>query len=459
MHGLVLVTSAVGLFFAWIGLGELQPGPTLIFPESASMALYASAVFVSACWMQDVTVHFRTRLGCLDWFSALRLSRHQLLRVALMLLCVQFFAGTTGGRYFLVGYIGLLGVWLVLANMYVPRIIARWFFGGSTLRTLCIAPAGSAPSLCRWVNLHRHLGAQLIGYCGDDESAPTNGTPCLGPLDNLSTILREHRVAQVVICASLMETAEGKHFVTLAEEAGCRVRAILQFGRVFRGNSVSVEQTGECVSITLAAEPLDNPVNRFTKRALDIAISVPVVMFVLPVLSAVVWFMQRRESPGPLFYRQLRTGRDQRPFMILKYRTMHVREDRSDEAVQATTGDTRVFKFGRFLRRSSLDEIPQFLNVLIGEMSVSGPRPHLMQHDEDFASLAGPSYRRRHFVKPGITGLAQSKGFRGEIFSNALLQRRLHYDKVYVMQWSLLMDLKIILQTARQILFPPRAAY
>src|SRR5690606_21618168 len=130
-----------------------------------------------------------------------------------------------------------------------------------------------------------------------------------------------------------------------------------------------------------------------------------------------------------------------------------------DERVQATRNDARVYPFGRFLRRTSLDEIPQFLNVLFGDMSVNGPRPHLLEHDTEFASMVGPLYHRRHFVKPGITGLAQSHGFRGEISSAKLLRRRLHYDMVYIMRWSLLLDLKILFKTARQILFPPRTAY
>jgi undecaprenyl-phosphate glucose phosphotransferase len=169
--------------------------------------------------------------------------------------------------------------------------------------------------------------------------------------------------------------------------------------------------------------------------------------------------MQRRQAPGPLFHRQLRAGRNREPFLIYKFRTMYHRVDRSDEGVQATRNDSRIYAFGKFLRRTSLDEIPQFLNVLFGEMSVNGPRPHLLEHDTEFANLVGPVYHRRHFVKPGITGLAQSHGFRGEISSPKLLHRRLHYDMLYIMRWSLLLDLKILVKTARQILFPPRTAY
>jgi lipopolysaccharide/colanic/teichoic acid biosynthesis glycosyltransferase len=125
---------------------------------------------------------------------------------------------------------------------------------------------------------------------------------------------------------------------------------------------------------------------------------------------------------------------------------------------QATRDDPRVFAFGRFLRKSSLDEFPQFINVLLGQMSVSGPRPHMVEHDREFAGMVG-AYYRRHLVKPGITGLAQSVGLRGEVVGHDLLRQRIDHDLRYVTMWSMQLDLKIIAATARQVLRPPGAAY
>ena len=128
------------------------------------------------------------------------------------------------------------------------------------------------------------------------------------------------------------------------------------------------------------------------------------------------------------------------------------------EAVQATKDDARIYPFGRFLRKSSLDEFPQFLNVLFGEMSVAGPRPHLVQHDDAFAKVVS-DYRMRHYVKPGITGLAQCNGYRGEITEVGLLHKRVEHDIDYVRSWSPVLDLLIMVRTARQVLFPPKSAY
>jgi lipopolysaccharide/colanic/teichoic acid biosynthesis glycosyltransferase len=236
------------------------------------------------------------------------------------------------------------------------------------------------------------------------------------------------------------------------------VRFFLHVQRYFPDQPVSIEQEGAFTLMAAADEPLENPLNRLLKRSLDIAISLPVVLFMLPPLSAVVWWMQRRQSPGPLIHRQYRSGLDHKKFLILKFRTMHEVRNAAELSRQAQPDDCRIFPFGRFLRRTSLDEFTQFLKVLIGSMSVSGPRPHLIEHDEQFARIVR-TYYTRQFVKPGITGLAQCNGFRGEISEPELLRKRISYDMLYIRRWTFSMDLQILLQTVRQVLFPPRTAY
>lgn len=459
LHGILMVVSAVLLFVAWFGF--LDTFRLIRFNRPVNLGLYTAAVFVAACWMQETARPYMMQLGSTDWLLALRLSRQQLLRIAVVLFAVVFITqGIEMSRLFLGSYLALLGCWLVLANMYGPRVIGRVFFGGNVLRTVVLTQDDQASWLCRWVDQHRHLGLQLVGYVG---ARPPTGacsdTPWLGTPESLSHVLAEHQISQLVISPSQFDPQTCRKFIQIAEDAGCRVRVLFPFGKMFERQTLSVEQEGDNACVTLTEEPLDNPVNGLMKRTLDIAIAVPVVLFVLPPLCLAVWLMQRRQAPGPLFHRQLRAGRNREPFLIYKFRTMYVRNDASDERVQATRHDPRVYSFGRFLRRTSLDEIPQFLNVLFGDMSVNGPRPHLLEHDTEFANVVGSVYHRRHFVKPGITGLAQSHGFRGEISSALLLHRRLHYDMLYIMRWSLLLDLKILFRTARQILFPPRTAY
>ncbi len=208
--------------------------------------------------------------------------------------------------------------------------------------------------------------------------------------------------------------------------------------------------------VGLREEPLEDPISRLSKRLFDVAISLPVVLFVLPVLAAFVSLVHRRHSPGPLLFRQLRTGIRNQPFEILKFRTMTLSND--DPARQATAQDTRIFRGGKFLRRTSIDEFPQFLNVLRGEMSLVGPRPHMLKHDEQFAAVFR-SYHVRSLVKPGLTGLAQVRGFRGEAKSNEDVTRRVQCDIEYIERWSPLLDAVIIFKTAWQVIRPPKTAY
>jgi lipopolysaccharide/colanic/teichoic acid biosynthesis glycosyltransferase len=190
----------------------------------------------------------------------------------------------------------------------------------------------------------------------------------------------------------------------------------------------------------------------------DIAVSLPVVVLVLPVLSMLVLIMQRLQSPGPLMFSRARGGQRGSEFTMLKYRSM--RFDAPDarlEAKQAVRGDSRIYSFGRFLRKTSLDEFPQFFNVLRGDMSIVGPRPHLPQHDVEFSQIA-KTYRSRQLVKPGITGLAQTRGYRGEITDPAVLHKRVELDIHYITHWSIWLDVVITFNTVRHVFIPPKNA-
>jgi putative colanic acid biosynthesis UDP-glucose lipid carrier transferase len=172
------------------------------------------------------------------------------------------------------------------------------------------------------------------------------------------------------------------------------------------------------------------------------------LLFLAPLL-AVLALAVRLDSPGPVFYRQLRQGFSKQPIAVLKFRTMHAdRCDAADAAVvrQAILGDARVTRLGRFLRKTSLDELPQLLNVLRGEMSLVGPRPHALAHDRHYADLID-DYLGRHRVKPGITGWAQVHGYRGETRTVEDMRKRIELDLAYIDSWSILLDLRILWRT------------
>ncbi|MCP4171351.1 MAG: sugar transferase [Fuerstiella sp.] len=190
--------------------------------------------------------------------------------------------------------------------------------------------------------------------------------------------------------------------------------------------------------------PLLRPWSQFVKRSIDILIALPVVLFVLPVMCLVVKIAQRLQSSGPMFYRQDRCGRHDRQFSILKFRTMHVPlPDTSDIECDS---EARSFPLGRFLRNSKIDEIPQFVNVLLGSMSVVGPRPHHLEDCKRFEGVV-EDYRLRSIARPGITGLAQYREYRGAFAWNCT-RSRVERDLKYINTWSQWLDLSLIAKTA-----------
>lgn len=457
LFGCALILTASTLYLVWMATVEWTGWVKLAEPVDTSV--YFLGVFAGALWITHGMRHQQSRLGNLGWLESVRTARQQLIRFIAVLFTIAFVTKDTGvSRFFLIGYILLLAVMLVLANRYFPRILIRLFFHRTVMRTVVVAPAGELEELAGWMKTREHFGIQLVGWVGQDTAGDTVALPLLGSLGELRRIVIEHDVSQVVVSQFAFNPTQAHEIARCVEEAGCRVRFYANSRRYFGSLPVCVEHDGDYTFVRLTNEPLENPANRALKRMLDIAVSLPVVFLLLPPLVAVVAIVQHFQSPGPIFHRQFRSGLNRRKFLIYKFRTMHVSEKSDAVTQQAKREDQRVYRFGRFLRRSSLDEIPQFLNVLIGDMSVSGPRPHLLEHDEQFAKMV-TAYYTRHFVKPGITGLAQSKGFRGEISEISLLHKRIGYDMIYIRRWSLSLDLQILLDTIRQVINPPRSAY
>jgi polysaccharide biosynthesis protein PslA len=207
---------------------------------------------------------------------------------------------------------------------------------------------------------------------------------------------------------------------------------------------VEVAQVGPVSGLTVTHRPLGR-LQQIEKRAFDISVAALALLLLSP-LFAVVALLIRLDSPGPVIFRQKRYGLNQEPFRIFKFRTMRAMDDGA-VVKQATRSDARVTRIGAHLRRLSIDELPQLINVLIGDMSIVGPRPHALAHDQLYIEKLA-RYARRHNVKPGITGWAQVHGHRGEIADDSAMLARLRHDLYYVDNWSLWLDVKIVLMTA-----------
>lgn len=224
---------------------------------------------------------------------------------------------------------------------------------------------------------------------------------------------------------------------------------------IFRGN-MSFSQYGSTPVVARRREPLTYPMNKFLKRVFDIIFSSLVLLLVFPIVLVVSAIIIKTQSPGPIFFKQLRTGLDGKSFYCLKFRSMHVNKDA--DKLQATADDPRKFAYGNFMRKMNIDEIPQFINVLIGDMSVVGPRPHMLKHTEEYSSIIN-RYMVRHLAKPGITGLAQVSGFRGETKHLSQMEDRIKKDIEYIENWTLLLDIRIIIKTITNVFTGDEMAY
>jgi len=210
------------------------------------------------------------------------------------------------------------------------------------------------------------------------------------------------------------------------------------------------------LDMLVISSPQDELYNRLIKRTFDIAFSSLVIVFVLSWLYPIIALLIKLESKGPVIFRQERSGKHNESFWCLKFRSMHVNEESHHK--QASRNDNRITKIGSFLRRTSLDEFPQFLNVLIGDMSIVGPRPHMLKHTEQYRDVVD-NYMARHFLKPGITGWAQINGYRGETTALDAMVKRVQHDIWYLENWSALLDIKIIFSTAYQVLIGDKNAF
>lgn len=305
------------------------------------------------------------------------------------------------------------------------------------------------------------LKAELFGFetVGILTEAPEEDLPSgfrrLGGMKDLESVLTEEKIGNLLILGSPQDRRLLGGWMRLAEAKGCRVSLVNDLD-LFLQRKLSYFRCDNVDLIEIRDEPLQNLINQVLKRLFDIVLSLPVVCLVLPPLMIFVWIVHRFRAPGPLLFRQDRSGIDNKPFGILKFRTMY--QDQCGSARQVTAKDSRIFPGGGFLRRFSLDEFPQFFNVLLGQMSLVGPRPHMTQHDKIFAE-AMATYPLRGFVKPGITGLAQIRGFRGETATHEDVIRRVECDIEYIENWSMVLDVRITWQTFLQMLKPPKTAY
>jgi len=291
------------------------------------------------------------------------------------------------------------------------------------------------------LNNNPMLGYEFIGYISDKYE---DDRDVLGHVDELIELVSLHQIDFLFVTHSAYnDVKKSKELLSICNKIGVRLRFVPENQYWFK-NSMNMESVGSIAIFNPQEIPLDDLRSRFFKRIFDIVFSSLVIVFIISWLFPLLCLLIKLSSKGPVFFHQKRTGINNKTFTCLKFRSMRMNSNADDK--QATIGDSRVTTIGRFLRKSNLDEFPQFFNVLIGQMSVVGPRPHMLKHTEQYSELI-EYYRVRHYVKPGITGWAQVNGYRGETDELWKMEKRVEFDMFYLENWTFSWDLRIILMT------------
>jgi len=303
----------------------------------------------------------------------------------------------------------------------------------------------------RFIEINPALGYKTVGIFHDGEMCTSE---MMKPTSHVEDFVKNNNVDIFFCNLNAISKEKLQALVNLADNNLIKVKLISQFSR-FELPNVSVQNYGQIPVLNVNEIPLDNWLNQFVKRAFDIVFSLIVITLLLSWLLPLLSFFIKLESKGPALFRQRRHGLNNQLFECWKFRTMRINKEA--DAIQATKGDHRVTRIGAFLRKTSIDELPQFINVFLGDMSVVGPRPHPIKLNEQYQPSI-EKFWQRHAVKPGVTGLAQAKGFRGET-DFAAMSGRVKLDRFYVKNWSLLLDVKIILLTIASFIKGSENAY
>jgi len=366
----------------------------------------------------------------------------------------------------LIAFHGLLiaGLWVSTKAYFYSReflLLTYAFFSGSMLiwrttllyalriyrksglnhRNVIVYGFGDiASELVSFFRAHPEYGYQFKGYFDDNKEG---GNGVIGSFSEINEYVRDNKIDEIYCCLPYVDYKNIKELIDFGDETLVKIKLLTDF-RGFSSKGVELQRYDHIPILNITSTPLDDWKNRVLKRSFDIVFSLFVIVFILSWLLPLVASLIRLESKGPIFFKQKRTGQDNKDFYCYKFRSMAI-NNLSDNQ-QATRYDTRITKIGNFLRKSSLDELPQFFNVLLGSMSVIGPRPHMLKHTEEYAKKV-EKFMARHFVKPGITGLAQAKGYRGETKHLHQMRNRVKLDRFYVENWSMFLDLKILALT------------
>jgi Undecaprenyl-phosphate glucose phosphotransferase len=424
----LLILNACIPFAAWILPGSFQPVSSYVLLGNLS-------------WLLSYLLFGRHTIYLTDnfWRRFLRLTRGVLIFGVLSLALGSFLLSEVFSVRFILTYVVVFysAKFLFSYSLYKFLLFKRRK-GLNTKRALIVGRNNTGILLRKLIESNPILGYQFAGFVSRGNELPKD---TLGRAEELERLIAENNIQKVFVTISLFSNGEPlREYLDICNRNGVRLRFVYEDQHLFHSGNL-LKGMENLVMINPQELPLDRLGNRVLKRLFDIVFSLLVVVGIFSWLFPVLALLIKMSSRGPVFFMQKRTGLNNKTFNCFKFRSM--RCNAVADIKQATENDDRITKIGHFMRKYYIDEIPQFLNVLWGDMSVVGPRPHMLKHTEIYARLI-KDYQVRHFYKPGVTGWAQASGYCGETEELWKMQKRIEYDIEYNESWTFGLDLKII---------------
>lgn len=368
----------------------------------------------------------------------------------------------TKSRIFVVEYVLVLAIVLIIKNYAIKKMLLYYRQKGGNIKNIVIVGYNEiTANLITQIQNNPHYGFKVIGIIAkEEEVVDFGGNTYLGDLKKFLEMNEDYKIDEIIITTEEISNSMMQKVFLLSENRAIRTKIVPSYINYYPSR-LQFKFFGNYPLITFRSEPLQEYHWKLVKRIFDIVFASLVFLFVFSWLFPIIAILIKLDSKGPVFFRQDRWGKDNKKFKCFKFRSMKPESsDVTEKGTfnQATQNDPRITKLGQFLRSSSLDEMPQFINVLLGDMSVVGPRPHAHEHNIRTKDEVD-SYLVRHWIKPGITGWAQVNGYRGETKTIEQMEQRVKYDIWYIENWSLGLDFKIVFMTVYNMIKGEEMAY
>jgi len=430
---LLLNLAALASYFT--KFGELR---SFLDAENITLLLYSNFAWITSVFI-------------LNAYQIKRVTRvtsiinNLIKQVVLYILIVESSLNITKTYFFSRTFLTYSYIYLILFSIIwrvgLTYLLKFYRIRGGNYKKVIIAGYGKGPvQLKDFFEMHPDNGYRFFGFFDDN---PNYNHKVTGKVSEIERFVLEKEIDEIYCSPYELSSSQVTRLIDFSEENLVKLK-FLPESNLLQARKMQIDFYDLLPIMVLRPIPLDDLYNQIIKRIFDIIFSLILIIFVLSWLVPVIGLLIKLDSPGPIFFVQKRNGRGNQPFNCLKFRSMQINE--YSETKQATKNDDRVTNLGRILRKTSLDELPQFFNVLVGDMSVVGPRPHPIKLNENYRSLID-RYMSRHLINPGVTGLAQVMGYRGETSEPHQMKSRIKMDIFYVEHWSFWLDIKIIFLT------------